>query len=154
MTSHELAALVLDDPLALWLIKSSHVRVLGPWVEARSERRLIGIGGDAVWRLTPRGQDVAVVHRWWERCDGVSKPNPNSYDDGREDEDYVKDLAAYKEATARRGGREWTWRVGDGRTEYASTKEEAVALADEWLRKKGYRLVDVLDAEQLRRYRA
>lgn len=147
-----LVAAVLADPEALWAVRKAKVRVLGPWVPASSEKRRISVGGDASWRLNPKGEDVACVHKWWYRCDGVVKPSPGDFS-MLDDEGYAEALASYEAGVARRAGREWVYRV-DGETGYAVSEEEAKALADEALKGKGYLLLDVLDEVQMKRYRA
>ncbi len=148
-----LVAAVLADPEALWAVRKARVRVLGPWVPARSERRRIGIGGDASWRLSTKGEDVACVHRWWKMCDGVEEPRVHDYHLGDEDE-YEAAKAAYEAAVAVRAGREWVYRIDGEKTQYAVSEEEAKTLADEVLRARGFLLLDVLDEKQMRRYRS
>lgn len=144
---------VLADPEALWAIKKARVRVIGPWVPARSEKRKLMVGGDASWRLNPKGEDVACVHKWWKHCDGVKEPQHYNYHMGDEDE-YEADKAKYEAAVAVRAGREWTYRLEGEKTQYAVSEEEAKTLADEALHAKGYLLLDVLDEEQMKRYRS
>lgn len=152
---------VLADPEALWAVRTARVkgtgliRVAGPWVPAKSEKRRTSVSGDAVWRLDPKGEHLATVHKWWDRCDGVRKPEHYDYHMGDEDE-YKKDLAEYKAAVALRAGREWVWKLAGEKTEYAVSKEEALRLADEALTARGVRLVPegVWGDAQMKRYTA
>ena len=148
-----LVAAVLADPEALWSIRKDQVKVIGPWVPARSERRRVSVGGDASWRLDPRGEDVACVHKWWKMCDGLQEPQLHNYHLGDEDE-YEADKAKYEAAVAVRDGREWVYRINGEDTRYAVSEEEAKRLTDEALRAAGHLLLDVLDEVQMKRYQA
>ena len=158
MDREALVEAVLNDPEALWAVLRAARKparaLAGPWVPAESKAKRVMVGGDASWRMLPKGkgESVATVHKWWYACDGVREPKSFDYEDRYEDEDYVKDLAKWGEAVARRAGREWVYRVEGDRTEYAATKEEAMALADVALRGKGFRLVDTLPAKALASY--
>jgi len=159
MTTEELIFAVLSNSKALWAIRTSSIKVAGPWVPARSEKRGFAIGGDASWRLSPKGETMACVHRWWECWNGIKKPHPTDYDYLENDEDYVRDLVTYKEDMELRNGREWAWHLDgnwafEGTFGYASTKEEAIQIADVRLRERGVQLVDELDGEVLRKYSA
>lgn len=152
LTNEELFRLSSTDPRVLWKLLTSELKVAGPWVPAFSKKRNFGVGGEALWRLDPTGEDVVVVHKWWEHCDGASKPNPGMYDYGTEDEDYIRDLEKFKRKDTQRAGREWVYRVEGKETEYASTKEEALLLASEYLRVEGFLLLDELTPDQLETY--
>ena len=164
MTPEARAALVeavLADPGALWAVRTARVktgagiRVAGPWVPATSKKRRYSVGGDALWRLNTKGETVATVHKWWDRCDGVREPMRYDYHMGDEAE-YEADLAIYEAAVALRAGREWTYRLEGEKTQYAVSKDEALRLADEALTAKGVRLVPegALDEKALKRYMA
>lgn len=152
MAPNELTRRTVADPEALWAVLTSKVKVLGPWVKAESKERRFSIGGEALWRLDTKGENRAVVHKWWNRCDGVKKPDSDDYDYGNEDEAYIRACTNFEEAVTRRAGREWVYLLEGERTEYAASKEEALSLADEALRAKGVLLLDRLNAKQMKRY--
>lgn len=153
--AEELASQCMANPEALWLVLTSEAKAAGPWVDAESKsRRTRTIGG--FWRLSARSgrstrglvedEDVAKIHPWWPGCNGIQKSMPTSweYDDREEDEEYIHDLAEWQDDSSRR--KPWVWRLSswgfEHRTEYAETKEEAMALADAALRAEGWLLID------------
>lgn len=153
LSNEDILAHILATPELLWAVKTSKKKVAGPWVPARSEKNRRGISGEAIWRLTHKGNDIAAVHLFWPGCDGWIKPSPGDFT-MFQDEEYNEAMAAYKAAVAVRADREWVYRINGEGTKYASTKEEAVTLADEVLKERGYLLLDSLDEAQMLKYRA
>ena len=142
MTREELVAAVLSDAEALWAVRTSKVRVAGPWVKAERPGLAVHRGE---WRCSPSGKEVATIHPWWKGADGLREPQSYDYHMGDEDE-FAEDLDKYRIAVARRDGMEWMWRLEswgvDHQPMYAKSREDAMRLADTFLKTKGFLLKD------------
>jgi hypothetical protein len=151
MNREELIEAVLNDPEALWAVRTSNVRVAGRWETAHSETRKVVVH-DGVWRLNPEGKDVAVVYPspkpqapdFWEFADHYDEDGEPKY--LREEQyewavaDYEKEKAAWKPWSYRISC-QLNWPQSAHAKGFAATKEEAMEFADEVLRASQVMLV-------------
>jgi hypothetical protein len=139
----ELIASVLSDADALWAVRTSKVRVLGPWEKAESEARRVSIY-EGWWRLNTRGEPVVTVvpsppmtePQWYEytRYTYITEDG-EPYTDEDEFEESMEQYRREKEIW-----KPWTVsfdKNGYGEKVYAETLEEAKATADRLLKEKG-----------------
>ena len=144
MTSEERANLidaVLKDPEALWAVRTSKVRVVGPWVKAESEARKFSVHL-GMWRLKSSGGDVVVMFPSTALHEPEAYEYESDYEGGGFDRDgYEADTAAY--LARARIWQPWCYRISsrEGVT-YAPTDVEAMAAADRELEGMGVLLLN------------
>lgn len=135
MTRDELIAAVLANPEALWVIRTSKVRVAGPWLAVRPNQ----------WeRYSPEGYTLAHVGP----SHPPSKPDFWEFQDYYDEDGNVNPADEQYESAVREYERQiqdyqpWTVTVRDVYgNRYAATFEEAMRLGDAWLQERGVLLV-------------
>ena len=140
----ELIAAVLSDAGALWAIRTSKIRVAGPWVYDKSESRKVGGG----WRFSSSGKKKVTVYPSRK----LQEPEPYEFDIeyDRDGEVLYTDDEAYEMALASHEREKLIWKPWTyclegweyGTVKYADTLEDAKAGADAELRKKGVLLLN------------
>lgn len=138
----DLIAAVLKDPEALWAIRTSKVRVAGPWVEAKSEsRRRVVCGG--FWRLNTRGEEIVTVYPSTKVREPLFSDFVRDWDsDGEplytDEDEYDAAIEGYKARLEAWKPFSYSFRVWESaRFVYSNTLEEAKAEADKVLTELG-----------------